>query len=159
MQAIHRGLIALRRRSGRNWLRFDESPSTPKHPFGDSVLRRFAIEDFLAGHSSDDALLDASLTVATGSQLLRTMENRGDGWTIDTLHLVRTGGIPRRQRVEPLVAEFLAMLDGRTPLRQAVERLASQVNAPPDQVGAQCLEITRRMLSNGFLVPPEVESC
>jgi predicted RNA methylase len=159
VRAIHRGLIALRRRSGRNWLRFDESPTTPKHPFGDSVLRRFVIEDFLAGHSSDDALLSASLTVAAGSELLRTMENRGDGWTIDDLHLVQTGGIPRRQKIEPLVSEFLAMLDGRTPLREAVKRLSTQVNAPPDQVGAQCLGIIRRMLSLGFLVPPEVETC
>lgn len=55
--AIHSGAIAMRQRDGDNWVRMDEGPDRARSPFGDTVLRAFAVGDYLQA-ASDESLLE-----------------------------------------------------------------------------------------------------
>ena len=43
--------------------------------------------------------------------------------------------------------------DGGRTVREAVETLAAEADATPDQVQQESLQVVRRMLDLGFLVP------
>src|SRR3974390_2673948 len=53
VKKIHGGLVAMRRRTGKNWVFLEEAPHTPKDAFGDLVLQTFAMRDFLEAHRLD----------------------------------------------------------------------------------------------------------
>ena len=57
VQAIHDGLIVMRRRSGKNWVRIEEVPKTPTGDLGELILSTFAAHDLLLEMESDEKLL------------------------------------------------------------------------------------------------------
>src|SRR5260370_38233324 len=77
--AIHSGAIAMRRRSGENWLRMDEGPDRARSPFGDAVLRAFAIGDYLRDHD-DAALLGERLPVSRDIHMVQRCDCSAGEW-------------------------------------------------------------------------------
>ena len=57
VEKIHAGMIVMRRRAGRNWIRIDDMPGGAPKPFGGAVTQMFANRDFLEAHSSDERML------------------------------------------------------------------------------------------------------
>jgi len=142
----------MRRRSGKNWILFDEIDQLPKEPFGDSVLRTFQAQDFLQSHATDDALLQAKPRLSGDVQLEQILEPDGNRWRSGSLILRTPKGLPYSVGLQALVAEFLTECDGSQSLREATQKLAAKVNAPPDRVVAECAQITRRLIQRGFLL-------
>jgi SAM-dependent methyltransferase len=149
VEAIHGGLITMRSRPGKNWILMEENGQTPKEPFGDFVESLFAARDLL--HGPQDALLAAKLRLAPHVRLEQVLEI-GDGrWQPKSLKLHMGRGLPYALNVQPLVAEFLGRCDGSRELSQLVTEFVAQVDAPPERVRQECLEVVTRLLEHAFL--------
>ncbi len=157
--AIHRGIINLRRRSGRNWLSFEDAQRLPKRPFGNAILRRFDIQDLLNREDSEAALLNSRLQVTPGAKLIRRMKPSREGWTLEGVKLSQNNDIPHEQNAGGVIAEYLALFDGKRTAAEAMDQLVDKVGAPRERVREECINVTRRLLERGFLSPPEAEAC
>jgi methylase of polypeptide subunit release factors len=152
VQAIHDGLIVMRRRSGKNWVRIEEVPKTPSGDLGELILSTFAAHDLLLEMESDEKLLAVKPRLAAHVRLEQVCNQSGNSWHAESLTLRLTSGFPFHWKVQPLVAEFLATCDGTRTADQAVEALAESANAPVDTVRRECLAMMRKLIERGFVV-------
>lgn len=154
--SIHGGMIALRRRSGHNWIRWNDVPGTPKEPFGDFVLGGFKNRDFLDAHTNDH-LLNEKPILSRDAQLVHSYRQQGTGWETASLRLHLTQGIPLSIGIQPLVASFIAQCDGNRTLGELIRGLAEKVNATREQVEKECLQIVRKLMEEGYLLPSRID--
>ena len=150
--AIHDGLIVMRRRSGKNWVRIEEVPKTPSGDLGELIFSTFAAHDLLLEMVSDEKLLAIKPTLSPHVRLEQVCKQGGNAWHAESLTLRLTRGFPFHWKVQPLVAEFLATCDGTRSAEQAVEALAASANAPVDTVRHECLTMMRKLIERGFVV-------
>jgi len=153
VEEIHGGILAMRRRTGRNWVRIEEMPLDPNQAFGEAVWQAFACIDLLELDGSDEALLGARLRLSPDTQLDRHMRQLEGRWQAVSTTLRFTAGIPASMRLDPPVAEFLAGLDGRRTLRELIRDLAQQVRADPEVVQRDCLAVVRKLVERRFVLP------
>ncbi|MGO4880123.1 MAG: methyltransferase [Bryobacteraceae bacterium] len=151
VEQIHGGLLAMRRRTGRNWVRIEDTPLDAQRPFGETVSRAFACVDQLELHGSDEELLGARLRLSPDTQLDRQMRQAGGRWQTAHTILHFTAGIPASLRLDAAVAEFLARLDGSRTLGELVGELAQQVCADPGVVERECLAAVRMLVERRFV--------
>lgn len=150
VEAVHGGVIAMRRRSGTNWIQIEEMPET-RQPFGETILEGFAARDYVAQHD-DQALLVQRLKLSDEAQLDQHFRPGAQGWAGDKVNLRLTGGIPYQQLIEPMVGEFLGRFDGSRTLEEIIDGMATRHNAPKQAVAPECLSIARRFLQSRILV-------
>ena len=153
VEAVHGGMIAMRRRSGTNWIKLEETPGKVHAAFGDSVLRGFENRDFLATNDSDEALLAARPRLVPGARFEMQLRQSGAEWQATSMRVRLAEGLPYKFGTQQDVAEFLARLDGEHTLQELVQNLAAEVEAEPGQVRSECLKVVRRLLERGFLTP------
>ena len=151
VEEIHGGVLAMRRRSGRNWLRIEETAVNPTDSFGDTVLELFATQDVLAGRPSDNELLGMRPRLAAGAQLVQKSRAAGGQWNTSSVTLQLPAPLPAAQAVEPEVANFIVRCDGRKTLEELARELSQQVSAAPELVRQQCCAIVRRLAEQRFL--------
>jgi hypothetical protein len=152
VEAIHDGLIVMRRRSGENWVRIEEVPKTPNGDLGELILSTFAAHDLLLEIETDEKLLAIRPKLAGHARLEQVCDQAGDRWHAESLTLRLTRGFPFHWTVQPLVAEFLASCDGTRTAEQAIQAFAVSANAPFDTVRRECLEVIRKLIERGFVV-------
>jgi hypothetical protein len=153
VEAVHGGMIAMRRRSGRNWIRIDETTASTSRPFGSSVLELFANRDFLEEHGSDERMLATKPKISPHAQLDQQFRPSDGKWQCVSTVLRLTQGIPFSLSLQPLVAEFVGSCAGSRTLGELIEELAGKVNASPEQVQRECLAVVRQLMERGFLRP------
>ena len=73
-------------------------------------------------------------------------------WTPSSLQLTLASGLPTSVPLELAVAQFLVRCDGEKTLAELVAELAAAVQAPPDQVSAQCCAVVRKLAERRFLI-------
>jgi SAM-dependent methyltransferase len=152
VEAIHAGLIAMRRRSGQNWMSLEEAPGTPAEPFGELVVQTFAIRDLLQSHQSDQQLLELRPHLSPSARFEQVFQPVERGWKLESLTLRSTDGFDRTLGLQPLVAEFLRRCDGTRPLDELIVAFAATVDAPVEQVRTECLGAVRKLMDRGFLL-------
>lgn len=152
VEAIQDGAIAMRKRSGRNWILIEELSDIPKGPFGESVQEMFRARDFLDSHASEEQMLAAKLRLAPHARLERFFQSTKGRWQPTALNLRLTKGLPFFIGVQPEVAEFLGACDGNKTLGELVASFARGVDAPLEKVQSECLGVSRRLLEHGFLL-------
>ncbi len=152
VEAIHDGLIVMRRRQGRNWVRIEEVPSTPKGEMGELILSTFAAHDLMQTMERDDDLRALRPRMAPNARLEQVCVQHEGQWRAESLILRLTSGFPFHMNVQPLVAEFLVTCDGTRTAGEAIQAFAAQANAPIDAVQKECLGIIRKLLERGFMV-------
>jgi hypothetical protein len=157
VEAIHDGLIVIRRRTGKNWVRIEEVPKTPTGDLGEVILNSFAAQDLLKSLEDDEKLLATSPHLARNVRLEQICDQSGDQWRAESLTLRLVSGFPFHLTVQPLVAEFLATCDGKRTVDEATRAFASSANAPVEQVQRECLAMIRKLIEKGFMVLPSVE--
>jgi len=148
--ALHGGLIAMRKRSGRNWLRIEEQPVSLDAPIGDLILAGFDARDVLDS-TTDRDILEIRLRLAKDAHLVQVLGHSDPGWSLRSLRLQLTGSRPRQLDVDPTVAQFIGQFDGKTRLGDLIQWLAEKTNTPLDQVARESIPITRRLLEEGYL--------
>jgi len=156
VDAIHDGLIVMRRRSlneMRNWVRIEEVPNTPKGgELGGMIVSTFAAHDLMQQIDTDDKLLALRPRMASHARLEQVCAQHEGQWRAESLTLRLTSGFPFHMNVQPLVAEFLVTCDGTRTAGDAIEAFAAQANAPMEAVEKECLGIIRKLIERGFMV-------
>jgi SAM-dependent methyltransferase len=152
VEAIHDGLVVMRRRSGANWVRIEEVPKTPTGDLGELVLSTFAAHDLLAQLEDDESLLAMRLKLSADTRLEQICEQSGGRWAAESVTLRLIRGFPFHLTLQPLVAEFLATCDGSRTAEQAIQEFAVIANAPLDTVRRECLAMMRKLIDRGFMV-------
>lgn len=155
VEAIHDGLIVLRRRSGPNWVRIEDVSQTPGGPLGEMILATFASHDFLQANVSDEKMLAVKLKLSPDVRLEQVCEPATGRWQPITLTLKLVSGFPFHLGLQPFVAEFLITCDGKRTTGEVINELASKANAPLETVRRECLQMLRTLIERGFISPVE----
>ena len=151
VEAIHGGLLAMRRRSGQNWVRIEEIPGDAAGDFGETVLEVFETQDILLACQHDDQLLGMKPRLSPHAQLEMKSRVSGGKWTTDSLLLRLTGGLPASQALEWQVADFLSQCDGTRTLEELARAFGATENTAPDEMRPQCCAIVRRLAEQRFV--------
>jgi predicted RNA methylase len=152
VEAIHDGLIVMRRREGKNWIRIEEVPKTPTGELGDLILSTFAAHDLIRANEEDDQLLAIRPKLAPAVRLEQICFQGEGQWRAESLTIRLITGFPFHMTVQPLVAEFLATCDGSRTADEAIQAFAVTAGAPLDQVRSECLQMIRKLIERGFMV-------
>jgi len=152
VEAIHDGVIAMRKRSGKNWVLLEEASEVPNVPFGDFILASFEARDFMIAHETDEQILTVKPRLSPNSRLEQFFEPGQGRWQPTKLSLRLTKGLPFVIGLQPEVAGFLTACDGSKTIGEVIEKFAPQVDAPYEKVQTECLGILRRLLERGFLL-------
>ncbi len=164
VEAIHGGLLSMRRRSpgmwmrsGGNWVRFEnwirleDLAQNPSRPFGQSILETFATQDELAKSPKDDKLLALKPRLAPDVRMENQFVLTDGKWALASCKIVRTEGVPASLNIDPAVAEFLATCDGASTLKDLAQKLAERLNIDPAQVATQCCAAVRKLAQHRLL--------
>lgn len=152
VEAIHKGLITLRLRPGKNWVLMQDVDDTPHKPFGDAIEHRFVARDFLAAHATGQQMLPLKLRISPDARLEQVFEPSEEGWKPTPLSLKLVRGLPSSVGVQPLVAQFVGSLNGSRTLDEVIHALIPEVGEAPELVTKECLEVSRKLIESGFLV-------
>jgi hypothetical protein len=152
VEAIHDGLVVLRRRTGANWVQLEEVPKTPNGDLGELVLSTFAARDLLLQLQDDDSLLAVKPRLSAHTRLEQVCAQSGGRWAAEAITLRLISGFPFHLTLQPLVAEFLATCDGTRTADQAIQEFAVVANAPLETVRRECLAMMRKLIDRGFMV-------
>jgi hypothetical protein len=148
------GAIILRkRRAPRNWVRCDDlSGAKVATDAGEQLQRVFAAEDFLAGLTGDDELLDCCLALDPDYVLEQRLVAGEAGWTSQSLILQSAHGIERRMAIDARLMTFLSCCNGSRTVRELIAEIAAEANVDCAIVTATGLPLIRRLLRVGFLI-------
>ena len=152
VEAIHDGLIVMRRREGRNWVRIEEVPATPKGELGGMIESTFAAHTLMQQIDSDEKLRALKPRMAPNARLEQVCAQHQGEWRAESLTLRLVSGFPFHMNVQPLVAEFLVTCDGNRTVGDAIGDFAVQAHAPVETVQTECLGVIRKLLERGFMV-------
>jgi len=152
IEAISTGVIAMRRRSGRNWVRMDEAPGGLQRSAGEWVELGFRLRDYLEA-TGDQELLDARLRVAPQARLIEECQVQQQRWQPTVTRIQLTAGLEWEGRLDARLRGLLARMDGRRPLRDLLIHLAVELGATPEQLIRAALPLLRDLLLRGFLLP------
>ena len=151
VEAIHDGLIVMRRRSGQNFVRIEEVPPTPSGDLGEMVLATFAAHDLLRENDTDGKLLGLSPRLADHVRLEQICTAVNAQWRAEALNLRLTSGFAFHVALQPLVAEFLVTCDGTRTVESAIREFAAKLNEPFEKVQAECISMIRKLIERGIM--------
>ena len=118
------GIILRRRTTEQNWVcSASVTKSLLESPAGEQIARLFEAQDYLAEVGNRDSLVEEILV----PQDMRLEQEPEAG----TLLAVTTAGLYFQVDLSPLTAEVIARLDGRTCLREAVQKTGRGVDEDP----------------------------
>ena len=155
VEAIHDGLIVMRRRQGQNFVRIEEVPPTPSGNLSDLILSTFAAHDLLRDNNTDEKLLAIRPALSPHVRLEQICTPGNERWTAESLTLRLTSGFPFHADMQPLVADFLAMCDGNRTASEAIAEFTKRANADQQRVESECLNMIRRLVERGFIFAAE----
>lgn len=151
VEEVHGGVLAMRRREGKNWIRLEGTPLEATEPFGNLVLETFATQDIFSEEPDDAALLTMRPRLAPDARLDQSYRAEGRKWVPVSLSVHLTGPAPASSPVEKEVAGFLGRCDGLRDLNELSGELARVVNADPAEVRRQCCAVVRTLTKRRIL--------
>jgi methylase of polypeptide subunit release factors len=151
VEAIYGGMIVLRRREGPNWVRMEELQSMPARPFGNFMRRIFENRDYLGTHS-DEELLETRPALAASVRLQKQFVMSPEGWKLTSVDLHPGEGLAYTLALQPQVADFVAMCDGKRTLGEIADQTAAALSVDPAMVRRESCGIIRRVADRGMLV-------
>ena len=157
IEAVTYGLITMRRSPGRrNWIRFVKVPAGAVAPTGEHILRRFAARDFLDVVADDRQLLDQRLRLAADVRLEQHYAPRDEGFGAVTTRL-HVSGDPGcySMDVDPTVSTLVMSYRGERRLRDVFVEMATTTGVDLERLVPGGLEVARRLVENGYLVPAD----
>lgn len=148
------GAIIMRRASGRsNWFATDSAPPSIAVQSGDDVARLIEGRTFLHSLRDPAELLEARLKLAPNVRLEQIFEPAQGSWSPVSGRLLRVGGLEYVGKIDGPGAIMLAAFDGRRPLKDHLQELAVAVNTDLNELTPPGLQIIRRLVEQGFLLP------
>lgn len=151
VEAVHGGLIFLRRRSGSNWFDISELTRIADGPAGEAIRRGFVNRDLLLGNTDKNTIESQVLSLVDGVHQDASSQWKNDGWQLDTIALRIEEGIPATIGIDRHVQQFLDEFDGVRTVDQVIAAFAQQMGIPATAAKPQCMELIRGLLSSGLL--------
>jgi len=151
VEAIFGGMIVLRKREGKNWVRMEELQAMPERPFGGFIRRIFDNRDYLATHT-DEELLETRPTVPAAVRLRKQFAISPEGWKATSIDLLPGEGLPYSLALQPQVADFVALCDGKRTLGEIADQTAAAVSVDPAVVRAESCKIIRQVADRGMIL-------
>ena len=152
VEAIHDGMIVMRRREGKNFVRIEEVAKAPSGNLGEMILSTFAAHDFLRKNDTNGNLMAIRPRLSPNVRLEQSCTAAEGRWRAESLTLYLTSGFQSHFAVQPLAAEFLANCDGTKTVGEAVQEFANMADASFDRVSAECVAMIRHLIERGFMV-------
>lgn len=150
-EEITAGLVVLRRRSGRNWIRADRMP-LPGSTATEHILRVFAAQDDLARATDDRILLDSCFRLVDEHRLEQTLRFRAGQYEASSARLNLENGVGVVVDVPATALAVLFHFDGTRPLREVLLAVSEQTGSDPDTAAPGLIATVRRLYELGFLV-------
>ena len=150
VQAVHPGVINLRRRDGGNWLHVQNLPGDVVAPAGQAIADGIDAVDFIEA-CDDESLSEACFGLADSLQA-EPMKPDGGG-----IYLRLDNGLMTDAEIDAPVAAFINLFDGERSVRQCIAEFASVTDADPGTLGVDLLAIVKVFVSRGFLVPADLD--
>ncbi|KNX39112.1 SAM-dependent methyltransferase [Luteipulveratus halotolerans] len=147
------GVITLQRpRDGREpWRDLVASTGSVASPMGPSVAAGLAARTWLAEHGDAGVLATAWQCAADVTEERHGRPGADDPSVI----LVRQGGgLGRAFRADTVLAAYLSVCDGSLTAGQALDAIATLVDASPETVRAQAVPQIRDLIADGLLIDP-----
>jgi methylase of polypeptide subunit release factors len=151
VEAICGGMLALRRREGHNWVRMEELKFMPTRPFGDFMRRVFESCDYLESHS-DEELLETRPALPASARLTKQFAISPEGWKLTSVDLQSGEGLPYALAMQPQVADFVALCDGKRTLKEIADLVAATAGVDPAVVRRESCGIIRRVADRGMVL-------
>lgn len=153
VEEIQGGILAMRRRSGKNWIRIEEVLKLDfTEPFGESVLELFANQDKLETDRSLDQMMAWKPRLPADLRIDQQLHLEAGEWKPSSMQLKRPGGLPSSLALDPLVADFLRKCDGVRTLLDLGRDLAAAVSVDPERVCQQCCAVTRKLVERRLVL-------
>lgn len=152
VQAIHPGMIVLRRRRDKNWLHVQNLPQDVTQPAGDAVAAGIAAVDFLESCDAEELL---SATVELSDDLAAEQIQSDDNTA--AVRLCMNNGLSTEADIDGAVAAFLNLFDGNRTVNDCIAEFAKVADADSEQLTSDLLSIVRVFVSRGFLEPLQFE--
>ena len=144
--------ILRKRRAPPNWVHCEElAGAAVGTDAGRQIQRVFAAEDFLAGLTGDDELLDCRVALHPEHVLEQELVAGEDGWMSQSLILVPTSGIERRTAIDTRVLLLLSQCNGRRTVRELISAIGEKVGTDFATAATSGLPLIRRLLRAGLL--------
>lgn len=156
IRQIAGGMITLRKRAGENWVWFDEAFPVMGDAGGMSIEMGFALRDFLESLPHEQALLDVPLRIAPHVRLDQELMRENDCWMLVNGQLRQALGVAYQLQADHYVLSLLSACGGGKTLRMLIQEIAEQLREPVEQLQPGALLAARRLVLNGFLLPPTV---
>lgn len=154
IEAISLGVIIMRRASGRtNWFRADDAPENMRGPCGDAMLRGFALRDFLETVHDDRKLLEARLRLAAEVRWEQQYVPTAEGWHMAAGHVHLSEGLAYTGTVDPVIIRLMIRCDGQRTVRDVLADVAASLGTGMESIAPACLDVTRHLILQGFLLP------
>jgi SAM-dependent methyltransferase len=152
---IHAGLVVMRRREGRNWIRYQPVVRPVAGPAADTIRRCMAGSDFVDARVSDQALLGRVLHPCPDLRVEQAHEYRGERWQAAPVRARLIGGLALETELDPAAAILLNQFDGLRTVLECLDRLAEFMGTEPVKIADSGLETTRSLISSGLLLMSE----
>ncbi|HUT32668.1 MAG TPA: class I SAM-dependent methyltransferase [Planctomycetota bacterium] len=157
VEAVSGGLVILRRRSsGTNWVRLDDAPEKMLGPAGEDIARAFELHDFLDATRDDQVLLAQRLRVSPDARLHQTLEPASEAWQLAQSEIRLHRGLAYAGNADPCLSTILGQCNGQRPLGEALHGLAALLGEDDAKVIPAALDIVRRLIERGFLLPDTI---
>ena len=153
VEMVHGGLLAMRRRSGKNWVRMEDLPVADRsQPYGYIVEEVFANQDRLEADKTVDQMLAWKPRLPQDARLDQQSMLVDGAWKPCSTHIRRTGVFPTALAADPMVADFLRRCDGSRTMSELAESLAAEVKVNLANVQQQCCGIVRRLVERRLVL-------
>lgn len=143
-------MLVLRKRTGNNWLHFQNLPADVTVEASGAVARQIAACDFLEACADDDSLLEANLGLA---EALAAYQQEQDGSDATVIVLQLTDGLSMDAEIDGPVAAFINLFDGERTVGECIAEFSKATSASAEQLAPDLLSIVRTFVLRGFLVP------
>ncbi len=152
--AIHGGVLALKRRSGANWIQIGELPAGLADA-AEAVRRRLDSLDYAHDSETDEELLQTRPMLSDAAELAQRLRLEDGGWKIVGMQLELRDGLPDKLPADPSVLGMLSALDGKRTLAEIAAAVAQRAERDPGQVAAECARLIRALAIRGFITGPK----
>jgi len=151
--AIHGGFLSMRRRTGDNWVKFDELRAPIVRPLGEALWQGFAAQDFLHSHDMDERLFQARPRLSSQVRLSRESTPGADGWKNASTYLSLGDDLGQTLGLDQVSADLVAKFDGSRTVSDIVQRAAALLSLEPSQAQPRVLHLVRMLIEQRMLLP------